>query len=88
MITEYLFANLLNLLDLILVFSIPTWPTEIFEYIYGIIPYLQAGVGIIANYTFFPYLWMLMGIVITIDVSLGIYYVVLWIYKKIPMAGS
>lgn len=51
------------------------------------ISYMNAGVGLLANYTDISYLLVLFGIIIGIDIGLAVYKFVMWILRKIPMAS-
>lgn len=65
--------------------SIPTIPDEIFQYIQTATDYLIMGAGILSNYTPFPYLLLLFGIIIYVDIAMAVYHLVMWILNKIPV---
>ena len=65
--------------------NIPSLPTEISSYISTIIEYVGVGVGILSNYCHLSYLLTLFGIVIAIEIGIGVYNIVMFVIKKIPM---
>lgn len=67
--------------------SIPDLPTEVYEYVEMAFDYMGSGAGILANYVPLTYLLTLFGIVLAVDIALNIYYLVLWVLKKIPVAS-
>lgn len=85
MILEMLLTLLKNLLNLLLVFKIPSLPDDALNYIETIFTYLESGASILANYTPLAYLLVLFGIIVAIDIAIGIYHFVMWILKKIPV---
>lgn len=72
---------------LVSVISIPSMPAEVEGYVSQFFGYLTAGAGILANYTPFSYLMILLGVIIAVDVGIMIFHFVMWIIRKIPMAG-
>lgn len=87
MILEMLLDVIYNILDLLLILDIPNMPTEALSYIDTAFDYLVAGAGVLANYTPLPYLLVLLGVVIAVDMGIMIYHFIMWIIKKIPMLG-
>lgn len=87
MIIEMLLNLIKNLLNTLLVFSIPQLPAEVQTYIDMMFNYLVSGASILANYTPLPYLLTLFGIIVAIDIGINVYKFVMWILKKIPMIG-
>lgn len=67
--------------------DIPELPTSVSLLILDMMDYVQAGAGILANYTDLGYLLVLFGIIVGIDVGIKIYHFIMWIIKKIPMLG-
>ena len=67
--------------------NIPALPQAAKDYISQFFEYLSAGAGILANYTPFSYLMVLLGVIIAVDVGIMLYHFVMWIIRKIPMAG-
>lgn len=67
--------------------SIPPMPEQAMSYINDFFSYLTMGAGILANYTPFAYLMILLGVIISVDIGIMLYHFVMWIIKKIPMAG-
>lgn len=87
MIFEMLFNLFYDLYDTIMVFEMPSLPDEAMGYLEQFYDILSSGATIVANYTHYPYLMTLLGIVLGVDLALGIYHLVMWIIRKIPMAG-
>lgn len=67
--------------------NIPDMPPEAMEYIDNMFGYLEAGAGIVANYTPFAYIMILFGVVLAVDVGIRLYHFVMWVIRKIPMAN-
>lgn len=67
--------------------NIPDMPVEALNYIDQFFGYLTTGAGILANYTPFTYLMILFGVLLAVDAGILIYHFVMWIIRKIPMAG-
>ena len=67
--------------------NIPPLPDDIMFYFDKVSEYFDSGLSILAVFTPLDYLLILLGIVVAVDVAIGIYHVVMWILKKIPMAG-
>lgn len=67
--------------------NIPDLPAEAMNYINQFFDYLVMGAGILANYTPFTYLMILFGVVLAVDVGIMLYHFVMWVIRKIPMAG-
>lgn len=67
--------------------NIPQLPDSAIQSINDMFGYIQAGAGILANYTDLGYLLTLFGVIIAIDVGIKIYHFVMWVIRKIPMAG-
>lgn len=87
MIIELLMNVIYNLLSKLMVFQIPKLPTEVYGYIDQAFGYIEAGAGLLANYVPLGYFMVLFGLILAIDAGILIYHFVLWILKKIPMAG-
>lgn len=79
----YGFINILTL-----PINLPNFSNAILAMLEEVIEYMQAGVGILANYTDFGYLLSLFGIVLAIDVGIKLYKFVMWVLRKIPVLGS
>lgn len=88
MIISLLLDALYNVFNLLTsAIDIPNFPIEAEEYFDAFISYLQAGAGIVANYTPLPYLLLLFGIILAVDIGIKIYHFVMWVLKKIPFLG-
>lgn len=88
MIIELLLDVLYNVFKLLTTpINIPPMPEEALDYINQFFDYLTMGAGILANYTPFGYLMILLGVIIAVDIGILLYHFVMWIIRKIPMAG-
>lgn len=87
MIIELLLDALYGIMSTLMVIEIPSLPTEVQGYIDTAFDYIVAGAGIVANYTPLDYLMILFGLLLAIDAGIMVYHFVMWIIKKIPMAG-
>lgn len=67
--------------------NIPMLDSDVSAFIDESLNYINAGVGILANYTDIGYLLILFGAIISIDVGIALYHFVMWIIRKIPMAN-
>lgn len=88
MILESLFSIVLWLLDTIMFVKIPSIPDNVLGLIDEGMVYLKAGGGILANYTDLNYLLSLFGIIVTIDLIIMGYHLIMWIIKKAPIASE
>lgn len=88
MIIQLLLEALFNVFKVLtLPINIPQMPEEAMEYITQFFDYLVMGAGILANYAPFGYLMILFGVLIAVDIGIMLYHFVMWIIRKIPMAG-
>lgn len=88
MIIELLLNALYGVFSVLtLPINIPDFPTEALTYIEQFFSYLESGASILANFTPFSYLMILFSVLISVDVGIMLYHFVMWIIKKIPMAG-
>lgn len=88
MIIELLLSALYNVFSLLTTpMNIPQLPENATQYITEFFGYLETGAGILANYTHFAYIMSLFGIIIAVDVGIKLYHFVMWVIRKIPMAG-
>lgn len=88
MLINGLLTVVLNTLKLLLApINIPQLPDNAISSINDLFGYLEAGAGILANYTDLGYLLTLMGVIVAIDVGIKLYHFVMWILRKIPMLG-
>lgn len=67
--------------------SIPPMPEEALSYIDTFFSYLTMGAGILANYTPLTYLIVLFAVILAADVGILLYHFVMWVIRKIPLAG-
>lgn len=88
MIIKMLLEALFNVFSLMtLPINLPDLPSDVFSYIEEGFSYITAGGGILANYTPLPYLMVLLGLIVAIDIGIKLYHFIMWVLKKIPMAG-
>ena len=88
MIVNALIDMLYGLIDMLTSgLSIPGLPPEVMEIASQVTEYLVMGLKFIANYTHLDYLLVLFGLVAAVDAGILIYKFVMWVVKKIPMAG-
>lgn len=87
MIIEMLIDVIYNVINTTMFFEIPKLPPEVSGYIDTAFDYIEAGAGIVANYVPLPYFMTLFGLLLAIDGAIIIYHLVMWILRKIPMAG-
>ena len=87
MIIELFLTAIYKILDIMLFINIPALPETVHGYIETMFDYLSAGAGILANYTPFGYLIVLFGILLAVDAGIMIYHFVMWVLRKIPLAG-
>lgn len=87
MIIEMLSNLIIRVMDLMMFFEIPKLPPEVLGYIETAFQYIEAGAGIVANYVPLPYFMTLFGLLLAVDAAIVIYHFVMWILRKIPMAG-
>lgn len=87
MILEAIMNAIYNVLDTLLVLNIPKLPPEVTGYIDTFFSYMEAGAGILANYTPLSYLLLLFGVLLAVDAGILVYHLVMWVIRKIPMLG-
>lgn len=49
--------------------------------------YLRAGIRILGTYLHLPYLWTLFELVVAVELGIGVYRLVMFVIRKIPMLG-
>jgi hypothetical protein len=67
--------------------KVPPLPDEVLDILGQFFDYISTGMSILNNFVHLPYLLVLFGIIVTLEVVLHIYYFVLWVLKKIPFLG-
>lgn len=88
MIIEGLMSLLYWLLDLVLTpIDIPDLPENVHAAIVWAVDKFIDGLAIFAAFTHFSFIMVLFQIVVIIEAAFLIYKFVLWILRKIPMAG-
>lgn len=88
MLIEALLNLIVALLHvLFLPLQIDSLPDQISQTLLLFIGYIADGVAVVAAYTHFSYLLVLLGIVIVVNGIYFSYSVIMWILKKIPFLG-
>lgn len=87
MIIELLLGLIFNLFDALLIFEIPDLPAAVVDAFTQALSYMEAGAGIVAAYTDFSLIVTLFSISLTIEAAVLIYHFVMWVLRKIPVAG-
>lgn len=88
MIIELLLTALFNVFNLLSnPINIPSFPDNVKSTIDSAMEYISAGAGIVANYIDYNYLLILFGVILAIDVGVAIYHFIMWVIRKIPLAG-
>lgn len=72
---------LLIVLRPIKIISMPATIATVFGYV---ITLFASGVGIVAHYTHFEYICILLGVIISVNAFISGYRLIMWILKKIP----
>lgn len=67
--------------------SIPGLPEGVADVVSSALEYISVGVALLANYCDIGYLVTLFGVILAVDTGMLLYKFVMWIIKKIPMAG-
>lgn len=78
---------LINMLDLLLVFNIPSLPDGVMEMFDFAMSAVYTGMGILNNYVDIAYIFSLFGVIVVIEGAHVTYKFVMWVLRKIPMAG-
>lgn len=87
MIIEMLLDVVYFIIDKLLILNIPDLPDSVHGYIDQAFEYIVAGAGIFANYAPLDYLMTLFMIVLVVDVGILYYHFIMWVLRKIPLAG-
>lgn len=88
MIIESLMNLLSWLLNLLLTsIDIPDLPNSVATVIAQGVQYMGMGLGIFAAFTHYQFIMALLAITIIIDAAMLVYKFVVWLIRKIPMAG-
>lgn len=75
--------TILNLLTFPI--DIPNLPATLYDVSSEIVSYIGVGLGIFSCYTDYEYLIGLLLLVLGVDLGLRVYYVAMFIIKKIPL---
>lgn len=87
MLIEGFFYIIYEMFDLLLAFNVPQIPQTVHEYISYALEFITSGASILANYTPLTYMISLFAIIVTVDIGIMVYELVMWVIRKIPMAG-
>lgn len=67
--------------------NIPSLPDAAHTAMSDFFGYLETGVSILSFFCHMNYLFVIFGIVLAVELGIGIYKIVMWIIRKIPFAG-
>lgn len=67
--------------------DIPGMPEEVSQVIGTMLEYVSMGISFMGNFVNMPYLLVLFGIIVAVDVGMLLYKLVMWVIRKIPMLG-
>lgn len=67
--------------------NIPSLPASVTDVMNTMLGYISSGLSVLACYCDLDYLLVLLGLIITIDVALSLYHLVMYLLKKIPFFG-
>lgn len=87
MIIELLLTGIFNILENLFVFQLPQLPDGVMDVLTEMFDYIASACGIVANYTDLGYLLVLFGVILAIDMGIGVYHFVMWVIRKIPVLG-
>ena len=87
MILELFLQGIFGVVSNLLFFELPKLPADVYGYIDTIFDYITAGASIVANYVPLDYLMVLFGVLLAVDAGIMVYHFVMWILRKIPLAG-
>lgn len=88
MIVELLFELVLSLFNVLTSpIKIDAMPDQVSEFLFVSFEYLSTGIALCANYVDMAYILLLFGIVVSADLFMILYRLVIWIAKKIPFLG-
>lgn len=90
MIIDSLLELIYNLLNLLLVFEIPSFPEQFTTVFSSFAGYILSGLGILRAFlgpTAFSYLGILLGLIVAFNAAYIIYSLVFWVIRKIPVAN-
>lgn len=88
MLIEALLSHWVSIFDMFFgAVNIPPLSDDVRAIMEQIMQYIRSGMELLGNWTHLPYLLSLFGIVVVVDAAILVYNIVMWIIKKIPMAG-
>lgn len=64
--------------------DIPPLPDQVHEIMSNIMEYLTTGLSILGVFCDVPFLLILFGIVIYVEISLLVYKITMWVIRKVP----
>lgn len=62
-------------------------PPEVYSVMQAVWEYLEEGAAVVAAYTHYQYLLLLLSFVITVSAAMNGYRLIMWILRKIPYWG-
>lgn len=87
MIVAGLMNVLLSVLDLLLVFKLPSLPDGVMDFLALGMEAIGTGFAILNNYVDIGYIFALFGSIVLMEGAYFTYKFVMWVVRKIPMAG-
>lgn len=88
MIIEGLLTLFQRIIGLLLTpINIPSLPEGVQTVMQSVGTYITQGLGLIGAFVHLPFLLSLFAIVVIIDAAMLIYKFIVWVLRKIPMAG-
>ena len=73
--------------DLLSGVNIGSLPEDLHKVLDIVFQCMSYGMSILANYTHLGYLLVLFGLIVSVDVALLVYKIVMWVLRKIPVLG-
>lgn len=86
MLIELVFGAVFNIFAILIsVINIPPLDPKILSYVETGFEYVNNAVDILATYVDIPFLLVMLGLIIAVDIAVTIYKVVMWVVRKIPL---
>lgn len=88
MIITALITLILNVLGLLLVFNLPQLPQSVVDTLDSIVTYIVQGISVLRAFVgdgAMTVIATLFGLVVVANVAYGVYTLVFWVIRKIPM---
>lgn len=68
--------------------DLPDMPEGVSSVVEQILEYIEKGIKLVSNYIDMEYLLILFGAIISVDVGVFVYKLVMWIIRKIPISSE